>query len=195
MKHPLIATAVALASVVFAPHAKADKFYIGAEGDDATLAEGSLSPALEGVLVEEKDGIYEIRIEGGTVFIAKTSVYKIENDGLTVADLDKRSADGADARKEADTKRQQFLTAEATLRTERSMEARAMEASFGGAEAVEAAAPALVPTLAALPVFDPIIGVSLRGSTLRQMLYALELEYELTGDRSLRKPMRILRRR
>ena len=70
--------------------ARADRFWFGSEKDTEKLVEGSAAPDLEGVLLEEKDGMLTIRVEGGTVTVPKSTVYKIEKTDLAVADLEKR---------------------------------------------------------------------------------------------------------
>jgi hypothetical protein len=88
MRKTPILLALALAST-----AQADRFYFGREADDKKVVAGEGATAesiVHGVLLREQDGLYVIRIEGGEVWVEKSRIYKVERDGLTVAQLEER---------------------------------------------------------------------------------------------------------
>lgn len=88
MRKSPILLALALAST-----AQADRFYFGREADDKKVVAGEGATAesvVQGVLLREQDGLYVIRIEGGEVWVEKSRIYKVERDGLTVAQLEER---------------------------------------------------------------------------------------------------------
>lgn len=99
MRKTPILLALALAST-----AQADRFYFGREADDKKVVAGEGATAesiVHGVLLREQDGMYVIRVEGGEVWVEKARVYKVERDGLTVAQLEDREK--ASAQKLAST--------------------------------------------------------------------------------------------
>lgn len=105
----------ALATLAFHRPALADKFHFG-PADDAKKMQAGTPQIVEGVLLKEENGMLEIRVEGGTITLAKAMVTKIEKDGLTVADLEKREKDTRDKLALADRKRGEIQAAEASAR-------------------------------------------------------------------------------
>lgn len=173
---PLLLSVLALAA-----HAKADKFWLEDPAVAAKAVEGSSAAVVEGVLVAEKDGVYEIRTVGGTLFLAKANVFRIDRDDLTVAKVEAAEKDGAAALDAANQERR--MVAEASGR-ERTL--RAVEASARRAEAPVVTAPVEA-------VFDPILGVDL-GASNGSVRLQLRNAFAATRDRTYLKALRQLRR-
>ncbi len=121
---------LALAPLVLALLAQplsADKFYFGSEADKKkTQGNAANDDFVQGVLLKEDKDTYTIRILGGEINVAKSMVYKVERDGLTVAQLEAREAARTDALAQANTNRRQLQAAEAAA----TRDARAAEAAF-----------------------------------------------------------------
>lgn len=156
--------------------AKADKFWLEDPANAAKSAEGSTPLYLQGVLLGEADGYYEIRVEGGTLRLPKASVHRIDKDALTVAEVDAAEQDRRDALASADAERQQLLAAR-TVRRNVVVEAR--EASVSTDD------------VGAVPAFDPVLGVV---RVDRDPLAELRLRFPEGRDRNERKVLRQLRR-
>lgn len=169
----LLLLSVALA--LCAP-AKADKFWLEDPANAAKSAEGSTPLYLQGVLLGEADGFYEIRVEGGTLRLPKASVHRIDKDALTVAAIESAEQGQHEALASADNQRQQ---AQAARTVRRSVVAEAREASVS------------VDDVGAAPAFDPVLGV-LRVD--RDPLAELRLRFPEGRDRNERKVLRQLRR-
>jgi hypothetical protein len=129
------------------PLARADRFHFGSAEDAAKVSEGH--DVVVGVLLKEEDDNYVIRVEGGEVTVAKSAVHKIEKDGLTVADLEKREQDSRDRLAAANRQRNELVAAEAAARASE-REAAAVEAAMTR----EPAAVEVVPQAG----YDPILG-------------------------------------
>ncbi|MCA8964424.1 MAG: hypothetical protein H6838_16025 [Planctomycetes bacterium] len=175
---PLLLGVLALAA-----HAKADKFWLEDPAVAAKAAEGSSAAVIEGVLVAEKDGVYEIRTVGGTLFLPKANVFRVDRDDLTVAKVEQAEKDAAGALDAANQERR--MVAEANTRA-RSL--RAVEASARKADAPAAVQPADAG-------FDAVLGVSL-DQNVNNASVRLQLRnaYAQTRDRSYLKTLRQLRR-
>ncbi len=123
---PRIASA-SLVLALLAQPANADKFYFGSDDDQKkTVGNAANDNFVEGVLLKEDKDSYTIRILGGEMNVAKSMVYKIERDGLTVAQLEAREAARMDALAQAENNRRQLQAAEAVFRRD----ARATEATM-----------------------------------------------------------------
>ncbi len=108
-------------------HAFADKFYFYSAGDQQkTVGNAANNNFVEGVLLKEDKDTYTIRILGGQMNIAKSMVTKIEQDGLTVAQLEAREAARMSALAQQDNNRRQVQAMEAAARKD----ARATEAAM-----------------------------------------------------------------
>ncbi len=197
-----------LAALVLSPYASADKFYFTSDEETAKEEVDSLPDVVEGVLIAQDDENYTIRVEGGEVQVAKDMVFKIESDGLTVADLEAREAAAAPALAQADEERMQFLAAERAEAAARRAEAFAVEAALIEAEINAAAAAANAVYMPGVPpvlieasyYYDPIIGVGVRrypgpgmgesAALLRDMFY----RYQQYRTPDLARQMRQMRR-
>ena len=189
------ACTVLLACCVIAPDACADKFYFGSEEESAKLYEGSSLDVIVGVLLAEDETTYTIRVEGGELTLQKSQVYKVEKDGMTVADIEKLETDDADRLAQADAERIQILIADAELvRADRVAAAEATARRYQEAVAAidVAARDEIEPPV--LPPFDPVVGargVAIDGSSLT---FEVEMLYRASKYPHLRKLMRIARR-
>ncbi len=114
-----------LALLTLAPAASADKFYLGS-AEDAAKSSGS-PRAIQGVLLEDDEESYTIRIEGGLVTIPRSLVYKIEKDGVTIADLENVENRQRESLAAADDARIAIQAAEREAREERLREIRQAE--------------------------------------------------------------------
>ena len=99
----------ALASLVaFAPLAHADKIYLKSTGKQPEVAQQA-PDFIEGKVLSEKDGQVTIRVEGGTIVIARASIDRIEKDGLTEQQIASREDDMRKRLADADQKRGTML--------------------------------------------------------------------------------------
>ncbi len=138
-----------LCGLCFTPAAMADKFHCGSAETAKQMTDGS-ADIIEGVLLEEKDGFYVIRIEGGEIRMAKSSVYKVEKDGLTVAQIEQSEKAAATTLAEANMNRNQVQAADAAARRESMRAVQAADAAMSTDEAAVVEGP--VPAS-----YDPII--------------------------------------
>ncbi len=175
---PLLLSLAALAG-----HAKADKFWLEDPAVAAKAEAGSLPAVVDGVLVAEKDGIYEIRTVGGTLFLPKASVFRIDRDELTVAAIETAEKDAAAALEAADQERRMLAEA---VRRDRNL--RAAEASARRSEAPRAAAPAPQAVEAS---YDPVLDIVVNSP---DPLRDLQIAFGQTRDRAYIKALRKLRR-
>ena len=109
-------TLASLALALLAQPASADKFYFGS-ADDQKKTQGNATHDnfIQGVLLKEDKDSYTIRILGGEMQVAKSMVYKVDKDGLTVAQLEATEAGRKDALAQAETQRRQLIAAEAAV--------------------------------------------------------------------------------
>ncbi len=183
MTHLRCLTAVALTLGICTP-AAADRFHFSAPD-----AEEMQQRIIEGVLLKEENGNYVIRVEGGEITVPKSTVQKIEKDGLTVAKLEEREKNAREALAQANLEREAARRAEATVRENLRESARAAEASASRASEV-------VEETAGVAIYDPVIG---RVSPI-DMAVEHEIRRELGGhirravQRELRQVRRELRR-
>lgn len=167
----------------FGTPALADKFHFSKP--DAPPMEARI---LEGVLLEETDLAYRIRVEGGELTIPKALVQKVEKDGLTVAQLEQREKDAREMLAQANQDRRAALRAESAAMDLMRASAQAAEASMARADArVEEAT-----ATSSAVVFDPVIGRSYAiGSVVEN-----EIRRELGGQvrRVIQRQLRVVRR-
>src|SRR5690606_32507398 len=151
-------TALLLAASL-APSARADKFWFLPAVETHPAVEGALSDWVEGVLLSEADGLYVIRVEGGEITVPKAMVLRVEQDDLTVAELERREADAQAALAVANERRWALLDSIADARQESLRVVQAAEATASRSEAVAEAAvlPDLAPEI--FPRYDPILDV------------------------------------
>jgi len=108
----------------------ADKVYLRSSSQAAAI-EGQAEEAIVGMVLSEEDGQVTIRVEGGTLVLAKAQIARIERGGLTEAQLEEREATMREALAAADQQRQQQLGAwaEAAARRAEAPEPQAIEVS------------------------------------------------------------------
>jgi hypothetical protein len=161
-----------LALLTLAPAASADKFYFGS-AEEAAKTIGS-PRMVQGVLVADDEDSYTIRIEGGVVTVPKSSVYKIERDGVTIEDIESVENRLRESLAAANDERIERQAAEREAREERLREIREAEE-----DAMIAAAQAYAPQLDGhgrdVSVYDPIIHVATDQPWFMQELIRQEL--------------------
>jgi len=175
----------ALAAVVFAPVAKADKFWLVRPDAQAKMVEGSDPDVIQGVLIAEDQKTYHLRIVGGELFLDKARVFRVEKDGLTIdAVVGKEKAD-ADRLAAADRERQLKAAAPAPR------VAAGRTAVDAAARRVEASPVGQPPE----PAYDPVIHrlAPVNGLSDRELYRELELAYTVTRDQRYLKLLRKLR--
>ena len=148
----LLPTACAM---LLAPDALADKFYFGKAEEAAKMTEGE-PDAVVGVLLKEEGDNYVIRIEGGEMTVAKSMVYKVENDGMTVADIENLENGSRALLAQADQRRNELMAAEAAATQAHRDAVMAAEAAM--TEQTFQAEPAVI-VAPQIPAFDPVLGV------------------------------------
>lgn len=107
--------------------AHADRFHFATSTDKHAAAAAQLD-TVDGVLLKDENGIYTIRIEGGTIEIQKALVSKIEKTDLTLAQIEDREKAAAQKLVDANKKRHEVQVAEAAA-SKRDAEAHAAEAA------------------------------------------------------------------
>ena len=137
--------------------AAADKFYLGSEDDAKKAAEGSLPDVIEGVLLREEDGAYVLRVENGELRLAKSSVYKVEKDGLTVADLEKRESEAKAMLAEANTRRAELQAAEASATREAREASAQAESQMPESIVINVDFQGLLPNYVFRTGYDPVL--------------------------------------
>ncbi|MBI5850216.1 MAG: hypothetical protein HZB39_04145 [Planctomycetes bacterium] len=161
-----------LLSLGLAPNLLADRFHLGSPDTAAKITDGT-PDFVQGVLLREENGAYVIRVEGGEMQLQKSLVWKVESDGLTVEQVQKRETERAEELARANARRAVQLGAAAEARFERLREVRAAEAAAKREEqsrAVEAVA-------GSRTVYDPILHTAVEvgvggivGDTVRREL-------------------------
>lgn len=168
--------------------AKADTFWFAEPSSTPEAADNAVRDCVRGVLLSEDKDAYVVRVVGGELTIAKSSVVRVEKDDLTVEAIAKAEADAKDALAAADAERAQRQAESKLLR-----DVAVAEASARKAEATPPAAPAAAPALPALP-FVPALGFGRAGLSKRDLVREASLAYQATRDRELLRVMRQLRR-
>lgn len=153
---------------------------------------------VEGVLLEEQDGNYRIRVEGGEISVPKALVQHIEKGGLTVAQIEQREKEAREDLALANQNRRSMLAEEAALRATARREERAAEAAMAAAEAAAGAAAEVVEA-AVTPVvvgYDPVIHRAVTMDTIvdREIRRALGGEIRRAVQRELSVIRRDMRR-
>lgn len=181
---------IPLLSLAFGQSLKADEFHFGSADAASKMAEGSNADMIRGVLQRREGNMLVIRIVGGEIMVPRSSVYKIVNDDLSVADIVDYEMASAQQLAEANQARLKQQADEAAERLGRIRDARAREAELDSArtinvEEMEFSAPSS---------FDPIIGID-TGSE-GDFAASLAMQKELGGylRRHIQRSMRSLRR-
>lgn len=177
----------ATASLLFSPLAHADKFWLRTETPQEQAVEGSRPDVIDGVVLDQDDTTYHLRVAGGELWLPKARVAKVEADGLSVAALEQQEADAAP--RLADAERERVREQAMWLEASAQRQAQPSEASFDRSEPQ----PALVPVQPAL-VYDPVLDVAHEQMRDYTLLRDLELAYQLTNDHRYIKTLRVLRR-
>ncbi len=164
--------------------AKADTFWFAEPSSTPEAADNAVRDCVRGVLLSEDKDAYVVRVVGGELTIAKSSVVRVEKDDLTVEAIAKAEADAKDALAAADAERAQRQAENKLLR-----DVAVAEASVRKADA----APSPAPALSALP-FVPALGFPRAGMSKRDLVREASLAYQATRDRDLLRVMRQLRR-
>lgn len=175
----------AAATAALQPSLLADRFHLTSQQDASRAAEGSSPDVIEGVLLGEENGMYRLRVVGGEMWLAKSSVQRIEKDALTVADIEAREKQQAEA------------AAKPAGAAGTPVEATARRGDKAAAEAL-APAPAAAPAPTPARVrFDPVLGTLVDPAELmadalleRELAFA----YSMTNDRRYIRLLRQLRR-
>lgn len=171
----------ALAPLAFQPQLHADRFHLASAQEESKAAEGSSPSIIEGVLLGEENGMYRLRVVGGEMWLAKSSVQRVEKDALTVADVEAR---------------EKAQAAAATTPAQNAVEATARRSDKAAADAVVAPAPVAAPA----PVrvrFDPVLGTMVDPAELMadaMLERELAFAYTMTKDRRYIRLLRQLRR-
>ena len=168
--------------------ARAETFWLAAPQDAAAAEPGSAPPTLRGVLLAEEDGVYVIRVVGGSVRIPKSLVFRVDEDDWTMATVAAAEAAAAPAGLLANQQRRQEQSA---LRATRQKVAQGRASARRRGRAVEASATVAKPRVER---FDPVLGVAASGDQLRQRMDAAERDWQRTRNRRYLKLLRQLRR-
>ena len=166
--------------------AKADTFWLADPQGAARAEPGSAPPTLRGVLLAEDDGVYVIRIVGGSVHIPKSSVFRVDEDDWTLAAVAAAEAAAAPAGLLANEQRRQEA-----LRAIRQEVPQGRAGARRRGRAVEASATVTKPRTER---FDPVLGVASSSDQLRQRMDAAERDWQRTRNRRYLKLLRQLRR-
>jgi hypothetical protein len=179
---------VLLAALALAPLARADRFWLE-NPEQKDRVEGSLPAVIDGVILDQTDKQYHVRVVGGEVWLDKARVVRLEKDALTLQAITQAEAEHLKASQAAEHDARQARAAEAAAHAERQ---RPVDAT---AQPVPQPAPAPVEDSGL--VYDPVLHVlrPARGIPTDEVRRELELAYQQTGDRSILKTLRILRRR
>ncbi|MHC5062525.1 MAG: hypothetical protein ACYTG5_00965 [Planctomycetota bacterium] len=190
MKPVLKLALIPLLSLAIGHELKADEFHFGSAEAAAKMAEGSNPDMVRGVLLRREGNMLVIRIVGGEISVPRSSVYKIVNDDLSVADIVDFEMASAQQLAESNHARLMRQADEAAERLGRIRDARAREAELDAARAesyeeVEVTAPS---------TFDPIIGIDTGSAD--DFATSLAMQKELGGyiRRHIQRSMRSLRR-
>ena len=127
MRIPLLLLALA----ALAPSLRADRFYFGNEADDKKFVGkegGDARAAITGVLLREQNGMYVIRVEGGEVWVDRSRIYRVEKDGLTVAQIEEHERSAREVLTAANKRRATQAVEAAARRSEQPVAAEAKEA-------------------------------------------------------------------
>lgn len=106
--------------------AHADRFHFAKPGDRTAAASAQLD-TVEGVLLKDENGIYTIRVEGGTIEIDKKLVTKVEKTDLTLQKIEDREKAATAKLADSNRKRREVQATEASA-SKRELDARAAEA-------------------------------------------------------------------
>jgi len=93
---------------LFASPAFCDKVFFKATVQNKVEA-GQAADYIEGKVTAESDKEVTIRVEGGTITVAKDEVARIEHDALTVKDIEAKEAASRERLAEANAKREEAM--------------------------------------------------------------------------------------
>ncbi|MCR9247287.1 MAG: hypothetical protein NXI31_19820 [bacterium] len=176
----LLCTAAAL----FAAPAKADKFWL----EDPDKQTAGTPAVIEGVLLDQNDSSYHIRVVGGELILSKRRVFKVEKTDLSLDAITKAEKKERERLAKVSERRALERSAERLRR-----DVRVAEASLRRSKPAPAKQPTT--TRATTGGFDPILGNAVGDYLSHQQLLAeLELAWTLTKDRKYLKALRRMRR-
>jgi len=166
------------------PSLLADRFHLASQQDASRATEGSSPDAIEGVLLGEEDGMYRLRVVGGEMWLAKSAVQRIEKDALTVADIEAREKQQAEAAAKSGGANAGTPTDATARRSDRT------------------AVDAVTPPTAEIPApararFDPVLGTMVDPAEFMadaMLERELSFAYTMTKDRRYIRLLRQLRR-
>ncbi|MEC8251742.1 MAG: hypothetical protein VYA51_13760 [Planctomycetota bacterium] len=167
-------------ALFFAAPAHADRFWLTDPEDAAKAAPGSSPAVIEGVLLADEGGYYQIRVVGGELRVPKAAVFKVESDAQTLETLAAAEAAGQQQRAQDDRERRERQRSRRAGRG-RAPRARVAEASFSRPEAPARS-------------FDPVLGVSSTDNGSLQRMQEAKRAFAQTRDRRYLKLLRRLRR-
>jgi len=180
MRFPLFT----LLALSLGAEARADKYWLT---DPAAAKPGTPGhEVLDAVLLRETATTYHLRLVGGVMELPKSRVWKVERDGLTVAQIEaeelalRTAAEAADAERRAEQKTEQKAEQKTEQQTEPPSPTRG--------QPVEASAVRERPAPAAAPAkghYDPILGryVKAPGELSRaELRRELQFAYRMTRD-------------
>jgi len=174
----------AAAAAALQPSLLADRFHLASQQDASRATEGSSPDAIEGVLLGEEDGMYRLRVVGGEMWLAKSAVQRIEKDALTVADIEAREKQQAEAAAKSGGANAGTPTDATARRSDRT------------------AVDAVTPPTAEIPApararFDPVLGTMVDPAEFMadaMLERELSFAYTMTKDRRYIRLLRQLRR-
>ncbi len=190
----LIPTLLAGLLLSSGPSAPPDTFWL--ETGARAGVEGSSPRSIEGVLLDQDEDFYHLRVEGGELWLAKAQVVKIDKNSTTVAAIEAAEKQ-AHAQRTAAAKAAELARRAAAEAAALAEPAAASEAVFSGVVLDDVtAAPAETTRVREARHFDPVLGAVRGGHEIgdARLLRDLELAYQLTHDRSYLKLLRKLRR-
>ena len=172
------------AALTFAPAVEPDKFWLETPERKGSV-EGTSPAVIDGVLLDQNDKQFHIRVVGGEIWLDKAKVVRVEKDNLTIDDIVKAEQQQREHLLAADRERQQAQAADASAHGSRGQPVEAV------------AKPEPAPEAQTPRVYDPVLHVlgPLQNLPNPELKRELELAYELTNDHTYIKLLRLLRRR
>lgn len=152
---------------------------------------------IRGALIAEDATHYQVRVEGGELWIEKKLVQRIEKDALTVEEIAKKELEKRAAKKEPTPEANPDASSAAEAMTKPAQSAP-VEATTPVAEPVVDAAPAAEPQQSAvdMPRYDPVLHrmSGTDGAVASQRIAELREAYRITRSQETRKELRRARR-
>ena len=179
-----------LSATLLAAPANADQFWLTDRSSAADAAAGSSPEVIEGVLLADEGGYYRVRVIGGEVFLRKSTVFAVEQDGLNVEAI--VAAELAN-KTEGERANRERGAAQATSRS-RSRKSRGERSGYRAGDEASVVDASLRRPAASPRSFDPVVGAVANSDQQQELMRAAERAYSLTKDRRYLKQLRRLRR-